>query len=67
MLEIVDGQAFLQTACVPATADNAVFSQYSTNIIVGPLGTLNGNVTSNTGGSYNIPYRANGIGIFDQN
>jgi RHS repeat-associated protein len=66
-VQIEDGIAYPQSASNPSGPDKTVFSQYGTNIIVGPLGTLSGNVTSNTDGSYNIPARDNGIAIYDQN
>jgi len=63
----VDGdKVYPQSASVPSSFDKGVFSQYNTNIIVGPLGTLS-SVTKNSDGSLNIPTRPVGIAIYDRN
>jgi RHS repeat-associated protein len=49
-------------------ADQTTFRQFKTNIIVGPLGTINANdVTRNPNGTLNIPKRPNGAVIYDAN
>ncbi|MDI1254575.1 MAG: hypothetical protein PSV16_00615 [Flavobacterium sp.] len=63
----VGNQVFPQSASVPSSgvgSDTPTFSQYSTNIIVGPLGTIS-SVTSNPNGTLNIPTRANGVVIYN--
>ncbi|RZK47937.1 MAG: hypothetical protein EOO99_11900 [Pedobacter sp.] len=49
-------------------SDQITFRQFGTNIIIGPLGTINPNsVTINANGSLNIPSRPNGAVIYDIN
>lgn len=60
------GQIYPQSANVPSGADKTAFSQFNTNIIVGPLGTVN-NVTKNPDGTLNIPKRSNGAVIYNRN
>ena len=63
----VDGdQVYAQSAEVPSNTDRGTFSQFKTNIIVGPVGEL-GQVTKGTDGKVNIPTRSNGIVIYDSN
>lgn len=48
--------------------DQQTFWQYQTNIIVGPLGTVNRNsVTKKPDGTLSIPTRTNGAVIYDSN
>ncbi|MES2417943.1 MAG: RHS repeat-associated core domain-containing protein [Bacteroidota bacterium] len=61
----VQGDAvFPQSANLPSGQDKTTFSQFGTNIIVGPLGTV-GQVTKNADGTFNIPNRANGAVIYN--
>ncbi len=62
----VGNQIFPQSASTPSATDRGTFSQYNTNIIVGPLGTVN-NATTNPNGTLNIPNRPNGAVIYDRN
>ena len=55
-----------QSANVPSGADINTFKQFSTNIIVGPLGQL-GQVTKGADGKINVPSRPTGIVIYDRN
>jgi hypothetical protein len=57
-----------QSASTPSTgpgSDGPTFSQYNTNVIVGPLGTIT-NVTQNPNGTLNIPNRPNGAAIYNR-
>ncbi|NML42109.1 RHS repeat-associated core domain-containing protein, partial [Chitinophaga sp. G-6-1-13] len=60
-----------QSANTPSTGprtDQQTFWQYQTNIIVGPLGTVNRNsVTKKPDGTLSIPTRTNGAVIYDSN
>jgi hypothetical protein len=60
-----------QSASTPSTGpgtDQTTFKQFGTNIIVGPLGTVNpNNVTANPNGTLNIPSRTQGAAIYDSN
>ena len=62
----VGNQIYPQSASVPSGADRGTFSQYNTNIIVGPLGTVN-NATTKPDGTLSIPNRPNGVVIYDRN
>lgn len=62
----VGNQIFPQSASTPSATDRGTFSQYNTNIIVGPLGTVK-NATTNPNGTLNIPNRPNGAVIYDRN
>lgn len=65
-IQIVDGMAFPHSANVPTGADLRAFSRFDTNIIVGPLGTVNGgDITANADGSVNMPSRPNGLVIYN--
>jgi len=59
----VGNQIYPQSASIQSSTDQTTFSQYNTNIIVGPIGTIT-NATSNPDGSVNIPNRPNGISIY---
>ncbi len=67
----VGSMIYPQSANNPSTGpgtDQTTFRQFGTNIIVGPLGTINPNsVTTNPNGSLNIPSRPNGAVIYDRN
>ncbi|MCH7411867.1 DUF6443 domain-containing protein [Belliella sp. R4-6] len=64
----VDNMIYPQSANTPSGIDRGTFSQYNTNIIVGPLGTVNpNNVTKNPNGTLNVPNRTNGAVIYDRN
>lgn len=58
-----NGMVFPQSASTRSSQDEATFSQYGTNIIVGPLGTIN-NVTRGPDGRVKIPPRSNGAVIY---
>jgi len=58
-----NGMVFPQSASTRSPQDEATFSQYGTNIIVGPLGTIN-NVTRGPDGRVKIPPRSNGAVIY---
>ncbi|HEU4788961.1 MAG TPA: DUF6443 domain-containing protein [Flavobacterium sp.] len=60
----VGNQIYPQSASTPSSTDHTTFSQYNTNIIVGPLGTVT-SATANPDGSVNIPHRANGAAIYN--
>lgn len=64
-VQVENGQAFPQSASTPSSTDGRTFSQFSTNIIVGPLGQVN-SVTQNPNGSLNIPSRPNGAVIYNK-
>jgi RHS repeat-associated protein len=67
-VEVVDGEAYPQSADAPSDQDKTTFGQFNRNIIVGALGQLGpGSVTKNTDGSLNIPNRPVGIAIYDRN
>lgn len=62
------GQVYAQSASKPSNglnSDKQTFQQFSTNIIVGPIGTSN--VTANPNGTPNIPNRPNEAIIYDSN
>ena len=67
----VGNTIYPQSASTPSTGpgtDQTTFQQFGTNIIVGPLGTVNpNNVTANPNGTLNIPSRPNGAAIYDSN
>nr|WP_183892293.1 RHS repeat-associated core domain-containing protein [Pedobacter cryoconitis] len=67
----VGSMIYPQSANNPSTGqgtDQTTFQQFGTNIIVGPLGSINPNsVTTNPNGSLNIPARSNGAVIYDRN
>ena len=64
----VEDIIYPQSANLPSDQDRRVFSQYNTNIIVGPLGTINSNdVTKKSDGTLNIPNRVNGAVIYNGN
>ncbi|WP_373274993.1 hypothetical protein [Parapedobacter tibetensis] len=64
----VGSMIFPQSASLPSNTDQNTFSQFGTNIIVGPLGTIQpGSATIGTNGTLNIPNRPNGIAIYDRN
>lgn len=68
VVQQVGEQVFPQSASTPSPTDNNTFKQFGTNIIVGPLGTLEpGSVTTNPDGSLNIPSRTTGAAIYDSN
>gem|GEM_PF-3404359 len=59
------GQVFPHSANTPSAADTGTFSQFSTNIIVGPLGTVKaGSVTRGADGKAVVPNRTKGIVIY---
>jgi RHS repeat-associated protein len=66
----VGNTIYPQSASIPSTGtvgtDQQAFPQFQTNIIVGPIGTVNpNNVTANPNGSLNIPSRTNGVSIYN--
>ena len=64
----VEDIIYPQSANLPTDVDRRTFSQYNTNIIVGPLGTINSNdVTKKSDGTLNIPNRVNGAVIYNGN
>ncbi len=64
----VGNMIYPQSANTPSGTDRGTFSQYNTNIIVGPLGTVNpNNVTTNPNGTLNVLNRTNGAIIYDRN
>ena len=62
----VGNQIFPQSASIPSATDRGTFSQYNTNIIVGPLGTVK-TATINPDGTLNFPNRPNGAVIYNRN
>ena len=62
----IGNKIFAQSARMPSKVDKATFSKFNTNIIVGPLGSIN-NVMSNYYGTSNIPNRPNGAVIYNKN
>lgn len=65
-VKVEGDQVYVQSAEVPSNTDRGTFSQFKTNIIVGPVGEL-GQVTKGTDGKVNVPTRSNGIVIYDSN
>ena len=62
----VGNQIFPQSASIPSATDRGTFSQYNTNIMVGPLGTVK-TATINSNGILNFPNRPNGAVIYNRN
>jgi RHS repeat-associated protein len=65
----VGSTIYPQSASTPSTgagSDGPTFQQYSTNVIVGPIGTIT-SATANPNGSFTTPYRPNGAVIYDSN
>ena len=61
----VGEQVFPHSANTPSAADTGTFSQYNTNIIVGPLGTVKaGSVTKGPDGKVSVPNRSKGVVIY---
>jgi hypothetical protein len=61
----VGEQVFPHSANTPSSTDTSTFSQYNTNIIVGPLGTVKkGSVTRGADGKVSVPNRSNGVVIY---
>ena len=64
-MQIEDGKAYPQSANLPSSVDRKTFTQYGTNIIVGPLGQLTGDqIRKNVDGSISIPNRTQGIVVY---
>ena len=61
-----EGKVYPQSASRPSPTDKNTFKQFNTNIIVGPLETIN-NGTRNNNGFINIPDRTNGVVFYDRN
>ncbi|MEJ5056067.1 RHS repeat-associated core domain-containing protein [Sphingobacterium sp. MYb382] len=58
-------QIYPQSASTPSSTDNTTFKQFGFNVIVGPLGTLNG-ASLDANGKV-TPTRPNGVVIYDRN